>query len=154
MHHPIDVGDYYENQKDESLAKAKAYRSARLPKFLGHFQAVLASNPESEKNGGTYLVGSTTTTADLVLYQVRSIVDFPPHPGTQMPSASQVLDGVSYAFPKRMAALKDSGRYKNVFALKERIEGEPGIKEYLASGRRNKYGMGIFRHYEELDGDE
>lgn len=53
-----------------------------------------------------------------------------------------------------MAALKDSGKYDEVFALKERIEDENGIKEYLASGRRNKYGMGIFRHYEELDGED
>lgn len=66
----------------------------------------------------------------------------------------QVLDGVTFAFPKRVAALRATGKYDNVFALKERIEGEPGIKEYLASGRRLPYSLGIFRHYEELDGEE
>ena len=66
----------------------------------------------------------------------------------------QVLDGNTFAFPKCMASLKKSGKYDNVFALKERVEAEPGIKEYLASGRRQAYSMGIFRHYEELDVDE
>ncbi|EKM57623.1 uncharacterized protein PHACADRAFT_251344 [Phanerochaete carnosa HHB-10118-sp] len=133
-HHPIDVGDYYANQKEAAIAKTKAYRASRLPKFLGYFEKVLESNPEAKTNGGTYLVGSTTTTADLVLFQV--------------------LDGVSFAFPRRIAALKKSGKYDKVFALKERVGGESGIKEYLTSGRRQKYSEGIFRHYEELDGEE
>ncbi|GJE85253.1 glutathione S-transferase-like protein [Phanerochaete sordida] len=133
-HHPIDVAQYYEDQKEAALERSKAYRSARLPKFLGYFEKVLESNPDAKNNGGTYLVGSSTTMADLVLFQV--------------------LDGVNHAFPRRMAALQKSGEYDKVFALKERVAGESGIKEYLASGRRQKYGMGIFRHYEELDGDE
>ena len=65
-----------------------------------------------------------------------------------------MLDGVTHAFPKRVAALKATGEYDSVFALKARVADEPGIKEYLASGRRQKYGLGIFRHYEELDADE
>lgn len=134
VHHPIDVGEYYENQKEAALERAKAYRASRLPKFLAYFQKVLESNPEAKTNGGTYLVGSSTTTADLVLFQV--------------------MDGVSYAFPRRIAALKKTGKYDNVFALKERVENEVAIKEYLASSRRKKYGMGIFRHYEELDGEQ
>jgi glutathione S-transferase len=153
-HHPIDTGDYYENQKEAAIARAKAYRATRLPKFLGYFQKVLESNPDAKKNGGTYLVGSTTTTADLVLYQVGTLLIFPPHRGTQKPFILQVLDGNVFAFPKRMATLKKSGKYDNVFSLKERVEGEAGIKDYLASGRRQQYSMGIFRHYEELDGDE
>ena len=81
-HHPIDVGDYYENQKEAALARAKAYRATRLPKFLGYFQKVLKSNPDAKTNGGTYLVGSTTTTADLVLFEVRVSLLFPPYKGT------------------------------------------------------------------------
>ena len=60
----------------------------------------------------------------------------------------------TFAFPKRMAALKKSGKYDSVFALKERIEGEKAIKDYFASGRRKEYSMGIYRYYEELDADE
>lgn len=72
MHHPIAVEDYYEDQKEAAAARAKSYRANRLPKFLKYFQNVLASNPDAKNNGGAYLVGSTTTTADLVLFQVRS----------------------------------------------------------------------------------
>jgi glutathione S-transferase len=70
VHHPIAVEDYYEDQKEEAIKRAKSYRANRLPKFLAHFQNVLQSNPDSKNNGGTYLVGSITTTADLVLFQV------------------------------------------------------------------------------------
>lgn len=44
--------------------------------------------------------------------------------------------------------------YSLVFALHERVSSEKGIKEYLASERRLPFGMGVFRHYEELDGEE
>ncbi|THG94011.1 hypothetical protein EW026_g7373 [Hermanssonia centrifuga] len=73
VHHPIAVEDYYEDQKEAALARAKSYRKSRLPKFLKHFQAVLSSNPEGKKSGGTYLIGSSTTIADLVLFHVRAI---------------------------------------------------------------------------------
>ena len=53
-----------------------------------------------------------------------------------------------------MAALEKSGKYDKVFALKERVEGEKAIKDYLASSRRKKYSMGIYRYYEELDAED
>ncbi|KAI0792264.1 glutathione S-transferase-like protein [Abortiporus biennis] len=134
VHHPIASELYYEDQKEAALDRAKNYRENRLPKFLNHFQAVLASNPEGESNGGSYLIGSRTTTADLVLFHV--------------------LDGVEFAFPKRAAALKATGKYDSIFKLKERIQSEKGIKEYIESGRRGKFSLGLFRHYPELDGDE
>jgi len=134
VHHPLAVHLYYEDQKEAAVERAKAYREYRLPKFLKHFQTVLTSNPDAKTNGGTYLVGSKTTTADLVLFHV--------------------IDGVLFAFPKRVAALKATGEYDNVFKLHERVSSEKGIKEYLASGRRTKFANGLFRHYEELDGDE
>jgi len=133
-HHPIASEQYYEEQKEPAAARAKSYRANRLPKFFKHFQNVLASNPEADQNGGTYLIGSKTTTADLTLFHV--------------------LDGVEFAFPKRWAALKAAGQYDKVFELKERVANEKGIKEYIASGRRTKFGTGLFRHYPELDGDE
>jgi glutathione S-transferase len=124
-----------------------------LPKYLAHFQNVLQSNSDSKNNGGTYLVGSTTTTADLVLFQVQLLMQY--RSGYLLTVLfSKMLDGISYAFPKRYEALKKSDQYKNVFALKERVAQEPGIKEYLASDRRLKYNLGIFRHYEELDSEE
>jgi len=133
-HHPIAVEDYYDNQKEAAIARAKNMRVNRLPKFLGHFQHVLESNPEAKENGGTYLIGSTTTIADLAVFHL--------------------LDAVSFAFPKRIAALKATGNYKNLFALRERIANEKNIKEYLASDRRLPFGEGVFRYYPELDGDE
>ncbi len=66
----------------------------------------------------------------------------------------KALEGILFGFPKRMAALKATGDYDNVFALWERVTGEKGIKEYIASGRRQGFDNGVFRHYEELDGDE
>ncbi|KAI0074086.1 glutathione S-transferase-like protein [Panus rudis PR-1116 ss-1] len=134
VHHPIAVEDYYEDQKDAAMARAKSYRKNRLPKFLAHFQKVLETNPEAKSNGGAYLVGSKTTTADLVLFHV--------------------LEGVSFAFPKRVEVLKKSGKYDNVFKLRDRVANEKGIKEYIASGRRQQFSMGLFRHYPELDDEE
>ena len=64
------------------------------------------------------------------------------------------MDGLLFAFPKRLAALKESGEYDDVFALHERVKEEQGIKEYIASGRRQAFSQGLFRHYEELDGEE
>ena len=65
-----------------------------------------------------------------------------------------MVDGLLFAFPKRVGALQKSGEYKDVFALYERVKGENGIKEYIASGRRQAFSMGLFRHYEELDAEE
>lgn len=53
-----------------------------------------------------------------------------------------------------MATLRKSGRYDDVFKLHERVAGEKGIREYIASGRRQKFSMGLYRHYEELDGEK
>jgi len=133
-HHPIAVSQYYEDQKEAAKARAENFRAERIPKFLEYFQSVLATNPATKNLDKTYLVGKTTTTADLVLFHV--------------------LDGLLFAFPKRMATLKKNGKYNDVFALHERVKGAEGIKKYVASGRRQEFSMGIFRHYPELDGDE
>lgn len=54
-----------------------------------------------------------------------------------------------------MAALEKSGEYSHVFALKKRVADEKGVRQYLASNRRQKFSKnGVFRHYPELDGDE
>lgn len=128
-HHPVAVMQYYEDQKDEALKKAKDYRENRLPKFFAYFERVLAG--EASK-GGEYLYGGQLTYADLVLFQT--------------------VDGLSFAFPKCVGKLKESGKYDKVFALWERVKGREKIKAYLESDRRQKYSMGIYRYYEELDG--
>lgn len=43
-HHPIAASKYYEEQKTEAKARAASLRGERLPKFLGHFEQVLAAN--------------------------------------------------------------------------------------------------------------
>ncbi|KZT51800.1 glutathione S-transferase [Calocera cornea HHB12733] len=130
VHHPIAVSLYYEDQKAEALRRAADFRQMRMPKFLGHFEEVLAKNSASH----AHLVGKTTTTADLALFHV--------------------VDGLLFAFPRRMAALQKTGKYDRVIALKERVAGEGGIKQYIESGRRQKFGMGLFRHYPELDEED
>ena len=130
---------YYEDQKAEAARAAQVFRESRIPHFLKYFEKVLVSNPDTAKKADnphaqTYLVGARTTTADLILFHV--------------------IDGVTFQFPRRMEKLKESGKYGHVFKLHERVQEEKGIKEYIASGRRQKFGLGIFRHYEELDGEE
>ncbi|KAI4244067.1 MAG: hypothetical protein L6R42_010554 [Xanthoria sp. 1 TBL-2021] len=128
-HHPIAVGDHYENQKEAAIKRAKDYTRNRLPKFLGHFENVLEQNKE-----GVYLYGGQLTYADLVLFQG--------------------LDGVKFAFPNAVKKLRDGGKYKGVWDLYERVKGLENVKAYLESERRLGYSSGIWRHYEELDDDE
>lgn len=61
------------------------------------------------------------------------------------------VDGLKYMFPKAMKKMQSSGDYNGIFALHEAVKDRPKIKEYLASDRRQKYSMGIYRYYEELD---
>ena len=125
-HHPIGVGLYYEDQKEEALRRSEDFRTGRIPKFLGWFEQILARNPA----GGSHLVGKTLTYADLSLFQV--------------------VEGLTYAFPKAMSrALKDA---PGIAALHSAVADRPRIKAYLASSRRIPFNeKGIFRHYPELD---
>ncbi|KAI6714637.1 hypothetical protein PZA11_004919 [Diplocarpon coronariae] len=126
--HPVATGLYYEDQKSEAKAKSSDYIKNRLPKFLGYFERVLSGEAS---NGGKWLFAGRLTYADLVLFQC--------------------LDGVKHAFPKAMARIEKQGNFGKVFELYERVGSRPKIKAYLASERRQKYGMGIYRHYPELD---
>jgi glutathione S-transferase len=127
-HHPVSTSEYHEDQKEESLRKAKDFRKNRIPKYLGVFERTLQGNVES--GGGKYLVGDGLTYADLTIWQM--------------------LDGLKYAFPKEMEAR--SKEFPLLFGtLYPNIKEEDGVKEYLESERRLGYSMGIFRHYPELD---
>lgn len=69
-HHPVAVGLYYEDQKEESLRKSKDYVQNRLPKFMGYFERVLKGKASGD---GPWLYSGQLTYADLVLFQVRFI---------------------------------------------------------------------------------
>ncbi|MBO0661582.1 glutathione S-transferase [Jiella sp. MQZ9-1] len=127
-HHPLGVDRYYEEQTEAAAARAKSFREARMPKFLGWYEALLAANSA----GDTALVSNRLSYADLGLFQ--SIL------------------GLRYAFPRRMASLMPS--HPRIAALCERVAAHPNVKAYLDSPRRLAFNEdGIFRHYPELDGD-
>jgi len=127
-HHPVAVGKYYEDQKDESLKKAEDFRQNRIPKFLGFFERVLQGN--EQEGQGKHLVGAKLSYADTTLWHV--------------------LSGLQFAFPKELKVReKDFPMLFETFYPS--VQEQKGLKDYLASDRRMPFSMGIFRHYPELD---
>ncbi|GGY01607.1 glutathione S-transferase [Pseudoduganella dura] len=125
-HHPISVNSYYEEQKREAKARSKVFRAERMPKFLGYFEHVLASNPAR----GNFAVGAKLTYVDLSLFQL--------------------VEGLRYAFPKTMAQLEPE--LPRLAALCEAVRQRPNIAAYLKSKRRIPFNEeGIFRRYPELE---
>lgn len=125
-HHPVGMGLYYEDQLPEAVKAAKAFRTQRIPKFLGWFETVLARNPK----GDTYLVGARLSYADLSLFQL--------------------VEGLLYAFPK--ATRRTVKKTPRVMALRDRVAQHKRVAAYLQSERRIPFNeTGIFRHYPELD---
>ena len=126
-HHPVSGDLYYADQKAEALRRARHFRSARIPHFLGWFDTVLARNPA----GPAHLAGGTLTTADLALFQA--------------------VAGLSYAFPRAMR--RHLAAVPRVAALHAAVAARPRLADYLASDRRLPFSEeGVFRHYPELDG--
>ncbi len=124
-HHPVAAMDYYEDQKPEALRKAAAFRAARIPKYCGWFERML------ERSRGDWIAGKRWSYADLSLFQL--------------------VEGLRYAFPQRMAAV--AGDYPRLFALRDAVAALPELQAYFASDRRLPFNeQGIFRHYPELDG--
>jgi glutathione S-transferase len=121
-HHPIASGTYYEDQKPEAKRRAEDFRETRMPKFLGYFEEALARQ-------GDWLAGAKWSYADTSLFQL--------------------VEGLRFAFPKRMKTLEKD--LPHVVKLHDAVQEIPGIKAYLASGRRQAFSEGIFRHYPELD---
>jgi glutathione S-transferase len=127
VHHPVGGNLYYADQKPESLRRAEGFRAERIGKYLGYFERVANANPA--KSG--HLVGEGLTYADLSLFQV--------------------VEGLSYAFPRAMA--KGRASWPAMIALHDRVAGHERVAAYLASDRRVPFNEdGIFRHYPELDG--
>ena len=128
VHHPVGTGLYYEEQKPEAERRADGFRRERLPKFLNWYERVLTANPK----GPDWLVGDRLSYVDLGLFQC--------------------IEGLGYAFPRRMAAAGEA--WPKVMALAARLREEHRLRAYLSSDRRMAFNEdGIFRHYPELDAE-
>ena len=46
-HHPLGVGQYYEDQKEAASLRSKEFRDSRVDKYLGYFEAALKRNDKS-----------------------------------------------------------------------------------------------------------
>ena len=123
-HHPISVGEYYEDQKPAAAKRTAAFRKSRMPRFLGYFEKVL------DRAGSEWINGKQPCYADLSLFQI--------------------VAGLRYAFPRWMH--KHEREYPRLLALRERVAALPRIAAYLKSPRRIAFNEdGIFRYYKELD---
>lgn len=124
-HHPIGVSLYYEEQRAPAKKRTEEFWNERVPKYLGYFERLVKAG------GGAYVTGRRLTYVDLSLFQI--------------------VEGLRYAFPKRMAAFEQE--IPRLVALRDRVAERPNIKAYLASKRRIPFNeQGIFRRYKELDG--
>jgi glutathione S-transferase len=123
-HHPLGSSLYYEDQRAAARKRTAEFWKERVPKFTGYFEGLL------EGSGGAWLTGRRLTYVDLSLFQI--------------------VDGLRYAFPRRMKAFER--RIPGLVGLHDRVAARPRIKAYLASERRIAFNEdGIFRHYKELD---
>ena len=123
-HHPLGPSLYYEDQKSEAKKRTQEFWDERVPKYLGYFEQLL------EASSGHYVTGRKLSYVDLSLFQL--------------------VDGLRYAFPKRMKAFER--KIPQLCELHDRTAARPNIRAYLASDRRIAFNTdGIFRHYKELD---
>ena len=123
-HHPLGPTLYYEDQRAPAKKRTAEFWNERVPKFLGYFEQILANS------GGAYVTGRRLTYVDLSLFQI--------------------IAGLRYAFPNRMAAFERS--IPGLVALHDRVAARPNISAYLASERRIAFNEdSIFRHYKALD---
>ena len=123
-HHPLGPSMYYEDQRTPAKKRTEEFWKERVPKYLGYFEGLLQAN-------GPYVTGRRATYVDLSLFQI--------------------VEGLRYAFPKRMKAFEKE--IPRVVELRGRIAERPNIKAYLASERRIPFNeQGIFRRYKALDG--
>src|SRR5436190_9147166 len=123
-HHPLGPSLYYEDQRSPAKKRTEEFWKQRVPKYLGYFEQLL------KNNGGAYLTGRRLSYADLSLFQI--------------------VEGLRYAFPKRMKAFER--RIPGLIDLHDRVAARPNIKPYLASDRRIPFNEdGIFRRYKALD---
>ena len=123
-HHPLGPSLYYEDQRAPAKKRTEDFWNERVPKYLGYFEGLM------EEGDSPYITGRKASYVDLSLFQI--------------------IDGLRYAFPKRMKAFE--GEVPRLVELHDRVAARPNIKVYLGSERRIPFNEeGIFRHYEELD---
>lgn len=123
-HHPLGPTLYYEDQRAPAKRRTGEFWKERVPKYLGYFEGLL------ENTGGPYVTGRRLSYVDLSLFQI--------------------VEGLRYAFPKRMKAFERE--IPGLVDLHDRVAARPNIKAYLSSGRRIPFNEeGIFRRYRELD---
>ena len=123
-HHPIATSLYFEQQRVPARKRTAEFWNERVPKFLGYFEKLLAASK------GAWITGRKVTYVDLSLFQI--------------------VEGLRYAFPKRMKAFE--GKIPGLIGLHDRVAARPNIAAYLASDRRIPFNEdGIFRHYKVLD---
>jgi glutathione S-transferase len=124
-HHPISGWLYFEEQRPAARRRTKDFWRYRVPKFLGYFERVL------KNSGGKFSIGRRLTYVDLSLFQI--------------------IEGLRYAFPKRMKRFER--KIPLLIALHDKIAERPRVKSYLASPRRIAFSQwGIYRYFKELDG--
>ena len=87
-HHPLGPSLYYEDQKAPAKKRTEEFWNERVPKYLGYFEGLM------KDNGGSYVTGRRVTYVDLSLFQI--------------------VEGLRYAFPKRMKAFerRNSGPHR------------------------------------------
>jgi glutathione S-transferase len=102
-HHPLGPSLYYEDQRAPAKKRTEEFWKERVPKYLGYFEGLMTAN------GGAYVTGRRVTYADLSLFQI--------------------VEGLRYAFPKRMKAFER--RIPGLIDLRDRVAARPNIKAYL-----------------------
>jgi glutathione S-transferase len=123
-HHPISSQLYYEDQRPAAKRYTGEFWKHRIPKLLGYFEDVL------EGSRGPFVFGRRLSYVDLSLFQI--------------------VEGLRYAFPKRMKRFEKE--IPRLVALRDRVAARPRIAAYLQSDRRIPFNeWGIFRAYKELD---
>ena len=123
-HHPIAGSLYYQDQMEAAYENARAFRELRIPRYLDHFEMAL------ESHGGPFVLGEQWSHVDTSLFQL--------------------IEGLDYAFPKRMRELD----YPRLELCRQAVMEIDGVAAYLASDRRMEFSEeGIFRHYPELDSE-
>ncbi len=123
-HHPLGPSLYYEDQRGPAKKRTAEFWKERVPKYLGYFERLL------ESSGGPWVTGRRVSYVDLSLFQI--------------------VEGMRYAFPKRMKAFER--RIPGLIDLHGRVAIRPNVRTYLASDRRIAFNEeGIFRRYRELD---